>query len=82
MTGSKIQIAGWSSYSVLLWALKASLLFFYLRLTAGLGRGYRIRIYIGFVFILVSLIVVTMNLFLACRPFYKMWQIYPNPGGT
>jgi len=31
--GSKIQLAGWSTYSVLLWSLKASLLVFYLRLT-------------------------------------------------
>lgn len=31
--GSKIQLAGWSSYSVLLWSLKASLLVFYMRLT-------------------------------------------------
>ena len=27
--GSKIQLMGWSSYSVLLWSLKASLLVFY-----------------------------------------------------
>ncbi|RYO76242.1 hypothetical protein DL766_009529 [Monosporascus sp. MC13-8B] len=31
--GSKIQLGGWASYSVLLWSLKASLLMFYLRLT-------------------------------------------------
>ena len=31
--GSKIQVAGWSSYLMLLWALKTSLLVFYMRLT-------------------------------------------------
>lgn len=31
--GSKIQISGWSSYSALLWSLKASLLVLYLRMT-------------------------------------------------
>jgi hypothetical protein len=31
--GSIIQLAGWSSYSLVLWTLKASWLFFYLRLT-------------------------------------------------
>jgi hypothetical protein len=31
--GSKIQLAGWSTYSTLLWTLKASLLVFYIRLT-------------------------------------------------
>jgi hypothetical protein len=33
VTGSKIQVAGWSTYSVLLWSFKASVLFFYIRLT-------------------------------------------------
>ncbi|RYP73648.1 hypothetical protein DL771_003536 [Monosporascus sp. 5C6A] len=31
--GSKIQLGGWASYSVLLWSLKTSLLIFYMRLT-------------------------------------------------
>ncbi|KAI2627578.1 hypothetical protein GGR54DRAFT_652420 [Hypoxylon sp. NC1633] len=80
--GSKIQIAGWSSYSVLLWALKASLLVFYLRLTAGLARTYLIRIYIGFGLLLASFIVILMNLFLGCRPLHRYWQINPDPGNV
>ncbi|KAK4071750.1 uncharacterized protein Triagg1_5988 [Trichoderma aggressivum f. europaeum] len=78
--GSKIQIAGWSTYSTLLWTLKASLLIFYIRLTDGLARHYRIRIYIGFAFLAASYIVVAMNLYLSCRPFHKLWQIFPDPG--
>ena len=31
--GSEIQVAGWTVYSILIWALKISILFFYLRLT-------------------------------------------------
>ncbi|KAI0205200.1 hypothetical protein F4808DRAFT_473276 [Astrocystis sublimbata] len=80
--GCKIQLSGWSTYSALLWTLKASLLVFYIRLTAGLGRTYLRRIYIGFAFLLFSYIAATLNLFLGCRPFYKNWQIYPNPGGN
>ncbi|KAL1875310.1 hypothetical protein VTK73DRAFT_10147 [Phialemonium thermophilum] len=80
--GSKIQLAGWSSYSALLWSLKLSLLVFYMRLTAGLSRSYRIRIYIGFAFLVASWIIVVMNLFLACRPFHKYWQIFPDPGNV
>lgn len=38
------------------------------------------RIYVGFGFLIVSWIVVVANLFLACRPFHKNWQIYPDPG--
>jgi hypothetical protein len=34
--GSKIQLSGWSVYSVLLWSLKAAWLVFYLRLTVRL----------------------------------------------
>lgn len=42
VTGSQIQLAGWSSYSVLLWSLKASLLVFYMRLTV---RAYFLYYY-------------------------------------
>ncbi|KAL6887430.1 hypothetical protein HDV57DRAFT_514961 [Trichoderma longibrachiatum] len=80
--GSKIQIAGWSTYSTLLWTLKTSLLFFYIRLTDGLARHYRIRIYIGFGLLAGSYITVAMNLYLSCRPFHKLWQIYPDPGNV
>ncbi|KAI2629909.1 hypothetical protein GGR54DRAFT_284512 [Hypoxylon sp. NC1633] len=80
ITGSKIQLAGWSSYSALLWTLKFSLLVFYTRLTAGLGRGYITRIYFGFGLLLATYTAGTLNLFLGCRPFHKNWQIYPNPG--
>ncbi|KJZ74262.1 hypothetical protein HIM_06268 [Hirsutella minnesotensis 3608] len=80
--GSKIQLAGWSTYSVLLWALKASLLIFYIRLTSGLHRHYLVRIRIGFLFLVTSWIVVVANLFFACRPFHGYWQILPNPGNV
>ena len=97
VVGSKIQIAGWSSYGVLLWALKAAMCTFFLRLTVGSLpppacwppclhqckdglEGYRRRIYIGFGFIGATWLAVTLNLFLSCRPLYKMWQIFPDPG--
>ncbi|XXH01068.1 hypothetical protein Hte_007419 [Hypoxylon texense] len=80
--GSKIQLAGWSSYSVLLWSLKASLLVFYMRLTAGLNRTYTIRIYVGFALLIASFMTILLNLFLGCRPFHKYWQIYPDPGNV
>ncbi|KAI9151457.1 hypothetical protein HJFPF1_08659 [Paramyrothecium foliicola] len=46
--GSIIQLCGWSTYSTLLWSLKAAWLTFYIRLTDGLGRNYRKRIHIGY----------------------------------
>ncbi|KAL7939384.1 hypothetical protein V8C35DRAFT_326426 [Trichoderma chlorosporum] len=80
--GSKIQIAGWSTYSTLLWTLKTSLLIFYIRLTDGLASHYRIRIYIGFALLAATYIAAELNLYLSCRPFHKLWQIYPNPGNV
>ncbi|KAI3321839.1 hypothetical protein HD806DRAFT_502088 [Xylariaceae sp. AK1471] len=80
VTGCKIQLAGWSTYSALLWTLKASLLVFCIRLTSGLGRSYLRRIYIGFGILASTYLAATLNLFLGCRPFHRYWQINPNPG--
>ncbi|KAI1108788.1 hypothetical protein F5Y14DRAFT_59865 [Nemania sp. NC0429] len=80
VTGCKIQLSGWSTYSALLWTLKFSVLVFYIRLTTGLGRDFRRRIRIGFALLGSTYIAATLNLFLGCRPFYKYWQINPDPG--
>jgi hypothetical protein len=50
-------------------------------LQAGMGRFYEIRIYIGYVLVFVSYLVVVFNLFFGCRPFHRNWQINPDPGG-
>ncbi|KAL6364931.1 hypothetical protein LRP88_00904 [Fusarium phalaenopsidis] len=77
--GSKIQLAGWSTYSFLLWILKGAMCTFYYRLTKDL-EGYRTRILVGFALIIGSFVVVQLNLILSCHPFYRWWQIYPDPG--
>ncbi|KAF4950508.1 hypothetical protein FGADI_8154 [Fusarium gaditjirri] len=77
--GSKIQIALWATYSSLLWILKAAMCTFYYRLTKDL-QGHRLRVIIGFGFIISSFVVVQMNLLLSCRPFDHWWQIFPDPG--
>jgi hypothetical protein len=59
--------------------LKLSLLIFYQRLTSGVGEKYRIRVNIGFGFLAVSFVAIITNLYLACRPFHKYWQINPDP---
>ncbi|KAI6869891.1 hypothetical protein KC343_g8097 [Hortaea werneckii] len=80
--GSKIQLAGWATYGTVLWALKGSLLVYYTRLTANLGRDYEIRIYIGYGWVMISYIIVIFNLFLGCRPLHRYWQINPDPGNV
>ncbi|KAK4234864.1 hypothetical protein C8A03DRAFT_18304 [Achaetomium macrosporum] len=78
VNGSKTQVAGWSTYTFLLWTLKAAMCTLYLRLTDGLN--YEKRIYAGFVIIVVTWISVLLSILLGCRPLEKNWQIYPDPG--
>lgn len=80
VNGSKTQVAGWSTYTLLLWLLKASMCTFYLRLTEGLN--YQLRIYIGYGLIVTTWIAVLLSILLGCRPLSKNWQIYPDPGST
>ncbi|KAH6972115.1 hypothetical protein BKA56DRAFT_593736 [Ilyonectria sp. MPI-CAGE-AT-0026] len=80
--GSKIQVAGWTIYSALIWSLKLSLLYFYTRLTDGVGERYRIRIQIGFGLVIATFVACILTVFLACRPFHKYWQINPDPGNS
>ncbi|KAF7114202.1 hypothetical protein CNMCM5793_007780 [Aspergillus hiratsukae] len=78
--GSKIQVAGWTTYLILMWALKLSMLAFYLRLTDGLSQRYRNPIYVGFALVIGSYLASVIVVFAACQPFHKYWQINPNPG--
>ncbi|KXG45470.1 uncharacterized protein PGRI_040190 [Penicillium griseofulvum] len=80
--GSKIQIAGWTTYVALINALKLSMLAFYVRLMDGLGRRYQIPIYVGVGFVLASFLASVITIFTACRPFHKNWQINPDPGNV
>lgn len=80
--GSQIQIAGWTMYSTLIWSLKLSMLFFYMRLVEGLGRRYRVRIYVGFFLVISTFLSTILTIFLGCRPFRNYWQISPDPGSA
>ncbi|KAJ6118227.1 hypothetical protein N7471_013694 [Penicillium samsonianum] len=80
--GSKIQIAGWTTYIALINSLKLSMLAFYVRLMEGLGRRYRVPIYVGFAFVIASSLASVITIFAACRPFHKNWQINPDPGNV
>ncbi|KAK4136131.1 triacylglycerol lipase-like protein [Trichocladium antarcticum] len=79
VVGSKIQVAGWASYATLMLALKLAMLFFYLRLTNGLGRRYRLRVHIGFAIIIAGYLASVLSIFASCRPFHRYWQIHPDP---
>ncbi|KAF7543930.1 hypothetical protein G7046_g9902 [Stylonectria norvegica] len=79
VNGSKTQIAGWSTYTFLLWVLKAAMCAFYLRLTEGLDN-YRPRIFVGFGLIVVTWLTVLFSILFGCNSFKKNWQIDPDPG--
>ncbi|KAF1911841.1 hypothetical protein BDU57DRAFT_565256, partial [Ampelomyces quisqualis] len=77
--GSKTQLVGWSLYTLLLWTLKLSMCHFYSRLTSGLYLlGLRVKL--GYVLIGATYLATAMSILLSCRPFYKNWQINPDPG--
>ncbi|KAM7211357.1 hypothetical protein V8F06_013265 [Rhypophila decipiens] len=78
VNGSKTQVAGWSTYTLLLWIIKAAMCTFYLRLTEGLE--FRSRIHVGFGLIAVTWLAVLLSILLSCVPLHKNWQIYPDPG--
>ncbi|KAJ5699138.1 hypothetical protein N7462_001143 [Penicillium macrosclerotiorum] len=77
--GSKVQVTGWSLYTLLLWLLKTCMAIFYSRLTAGL-INMRIRINIAYGLIAATYIATICSILFGCRPMHKNWQIYPNPG--
>ncbi|KAL2818561.1 hypothetical protein BJX63DRAFT_429062 [Aspergillus granulosus] len=75
---SRMVIAGWFAYVGALWSLKGAVLIYYHRIMCGVTQQMIIRItalYCGLSFIAVNLAIA-----LHCRPFQKLWQIYPDPG--
>ncbi|TVY18258.1 hypothetical protein LARI1_G002966 [Lachnellula arida] len=78
--GSKLQVAGWTSYVCLIATLKTALLVFYIRLMEGLSSRFVIRIWIGFGLVGATFTASIITIFSACRPFSNYWQINPDPG--
>lgn len=76
--GSKAFIVGWFTYTGMLWTLKICVLAFLRRVTSGLGSAKLILPV--FYLVLVSWVVNIVLFVSSCRPFYKYWQIYPDPG--
>ncbi|KAJ5092648.1 hypothetical protein NUU61_007518 [Penicillium alfredii] len=77
--GSKVQVTGWSLYTLLLWLLKTCMAIFYSRLTAGLAN-MRVRIHIAYGLIATTYIATVCSILFGCHPMHKNWQIYPDPG--
>jgi len=72
--------AGVATYIVFIWSLKFNMLFFYQRVVDGL----RVDKFIKPSFVLVSctFISIICILFASCRPYYRMWTMYPDQGAN
>ncbi|KAK2757622.1 hypothetical protein FQN54_004591 [Arachnomyces sp. PD_36] len=77
--GSKVQLAGWTEYTTILWLSKLCMAFSYFRLTPGLLYIMR-RIKFGIALICVTYVAAIFSSFMSCLPIEKNWQIYPDPG--
>ncbi|KAJ1329899.1 hypothetical protein MN608_06635 [Microdochium nivale] len=77
--GSKTQIAVQCSFVALLWTLKCAVCCFYWRLMGGI-KGCRLRVLLACLFVMASWLAVQLTLLCSCVPFYKYWQIQPDPG--
>lgn len=66
-------------YAGVLWAMKASILYWFERYT-GMERPYGTMIKIARVAMIVSYLGVVVSTFVDCRPIQLYWQIWPDPG--
>jgi hypothetical protein len=78
ITGSKLELLAWYSYTALIWALKACMLFFFGRLTNGLSM----QTYVRYLSVVIGLtyVAVFLTITCGCLPIEKNWQISPDPG--
>ncbi|KAI6713624.1 hypothetical protein JHW43_003867 [Diplocarpon mali] len=80
VVGSKLHLAGTTTYMALIFTLKCAMLVFYLRLMDRISRFWRVRIFIGFGIVGVTFAASIITLYTACHPLHKYWQIKPDPG--
>lgn len=75
---SKCFLIGWLCYAGTVWILKLCMAFFFKRVTEGLRQQKYIKPAMGYV--LATWLTISLLLLLNCRPIYKYWQVYPDPG--
>lgn len=78
--GTKWFCVGVATYITFIWLLKLNMLFLYQRIVNGLWVEKFIIPTMGLV--VVTYISIMMLLFLPCRPYHRMWIIFPDQGGT
>ncbi|KAK3687197.1 hypothetical protein B0T22DRAFT_497754 [Podospora appendiculata] len=81
VNGSKTHVCGLLLYTTLLWLLKACWAVYYSRLTAGVHKMRRM-VQGGYIVVPVTYVACLLVAFCKCIPFYRQWQINPNPGNN
>ncbi|KAI0538364.1 hypothetical protein GGR58DRAFT_468131 [Xylaria digitata] len=76
--GTQWFCAGVATYILFIWTLKLNMLFLYQRIVRGLWVEKFIKP--TMVLVVASFIVIYLILFCVCRPYYRMWVIYPDQG--
>lgn len=72
--------AGVATYIVFIWSLKFNMLFFYQRVVDGLAVDKFIKP--SFALVSCTFVSVICILFASCRPYYRMWTMYPDQGAN
>ncbi|CAI6236057.1 unnamed protein product [Periconia digitata] len=82
-SAGKIFLAGWLTYTALIWTLKTCILLFYSRLTQNVHiNNMRLRIRIGAFALAITFVSLVCVILLVCSPLQPEWQNGPHPGGT
>ena len=76
--GAKCFMVGWYTYIPTIWILKMNMLFFYKRVVNGLWVEKFILP--AMVVVVTTGVAIVILLGTVCRPFEKLWQVYPDPG--
>lgn len=77
--GTQWFCAGVATYVLFIWILKLNMLFLYQRIVNGLWVAKFIKPTMGLV--VATLFAIMMILFCSCRPYNRMWMVYPDQGG-
>ncbi|KAH7140339.1 hypothetical protein B0J13DRAFT_504495 [Dactylonectria estremocensis] len=76
--GTQWFCAGVATYVLFIWTLKFNMLFLYQRVVRGLWVEKFIKPVM--VMLGVTLVAIFLILFCACRPYHRMWTVYPDQG--
>lgn len=77
--GTQWFCTGVATYVTFIWILKLNMLFLYQRVVHGLWVAKFIKPTMGLV--IVTYISIMLILFCSCRPYHRMWIVYPDQGG-